>query len=111
MLWYAPIYAWLLLVSGWARRAVFLWAGLPPLAIYIIEKLAFNTTHFAALLQYRVSGPEYFVFAEQGSPALHAMMHHNLGTFLSTPGLWTGLLVAAILLAAAVRLRRYQGPI
>src|SRR5437660_7350927 len=25
-LWHAPIYGWLLLVSGWARRATFLWA-------------------------------------------------------------------------------------
>ena len=29
MLWYAPIYAWLLLVSAWARRAAVLWAALP----------------------------------------------------------------------------------
>src|ERR1700719_3759383 len=36
-LWYAPIYAWLLLVSGWARRATFLWAVLPPLAICAFE--------------------------------------------------------------------------
>src|SRR5580658_1831228 len=112
VLWYAPIYAWLLLVSGWARRAAFLWAGLPPLAIFIIEKLAFNTSHFAALLRYRLSGPEELDFTEPGSSfALHPMMHLNLGKFLSTPGLWTGLLVAAIFLAAAVRLRRYQGPI
>jgi ABC-2 type transport system permease protein len=111
VLWYAPIYAWLLLVSGWARRAAFLWAGLPPLAIFIIEKLAFNTSHFGALLRYRFSGPEELVFTEPGSFALHPMMHLDLGKFLSTPGLWTGLLVAAIFLAAAVRLRRYQGPI
>src|SRR5438477_11123864 len=28
-LWHAPIYGWLLLVSGWARRATFLWAVIP----------------------------------------------------------------------------------
>src|SRR6202022_3314395 len=28
-LWHSPIYGWLLLVSGWARRATFLWAVLP----------------------------------------------------------------------------------
>src|SRR6202049_3158423 len=50
VLWYAPIYGWLLLVSGWARRAVFLWAGLPLLAICVVEKLAFNTSHFGAML-------------------------------------------------------------
>jgi ABC-2 type transport system permease protein len=33
------------------------------------------------------------------------------GRFLSTPGLWLGLAVAAIFLAAAVRLRRYREPI
>src|SRR6266542_1067003 len=36
-LWPAPIYAWLLLVSGWARRAAFLWAVLPLLAIGVFE--------------------------------------------------------------------------
>ncbi len=34
-LWHAPIYGWLLLVSGWARRATFLWAVLPLIAIQI----------------------------------------------------------------------------
>src|SRR5438270_9985473 len=34
-LWHAPIYGWLLLVSGWARRATFLWSVLPLLAIGI----------------------------------------------------------------------------
>src|SRR5207249_598250 len=37
-LWHAPIYGWLLLVSGWARRATFLWAMLPLLAIGIFER-------------------------------------------------------------------------
>jgi hypothetical protein len=30
---------------------------------------------------------------------------------VTTPGLWIGLLLAAIFLAAAVRLRRYREPI
>jgi hypothetical protein len=30
--YHAPIFAWLLLVSRWARQAAFLWAGLPLLA-------------------------------------------------------------------------------
>jgi ABC-2 type transport system permease protein len=39
------------------------------------------------------------------------MTHITPGHFLSSPGLWIGLAVAALFLAAAVRLRRYQGPI
>jgi len=30
--------------------------------------------------------------------------------FLTTPGLWFGLLLTAAFLAAAVRIRRYRGP-
>jgi hypothetical protein len=35
----------------------------------------------------------------------------TLAQFLSTPGLWIGLIIAAAFLFAAVRLRRYRGPI
>src|SRR5438128_2573320 len=55
-LWYAPIFGWLLLVSAWARRAAFLWAALPPLAIGVVEKIAFNTSHFAAMLGHLIGG-------------------------------------------------------
>jgi len=39
------------------------------------------------------------------------MAHIVPGSFLSSPGLWIGLAVAAVFLATAVRLRRYQGPL
>jgi hypothetical protein len=35
----------------------------------------------------------------------------TVGQFLSSPGLWLGLLFAAICLVAAVRLRRVREPI
>ena len=106
MLWYAPIYAWLLLVSAWARRAVFLWAALPVAAVGIIEKLAFNTSHFVDFLKYRITGPEIFDVPDTGP-----MAHFSLGRFLLTPGLWAGLIFAAASVFAAARLRRYQGPV
>jgi ABC-2 type transport system permease protein len=108
-LWYAPIYCWLLLVSGWARRAAFLWAALPIFAIGIIEKIAFGTSHFVALLGYRISGPE--AYSIQGGDQMHSMAALGLARFLITPGLWIGLALAALFLAAAVRLRRYREPI
>src|SRR5213075_595333 len=55
-LYYAPIFAWLLLVSAWAKRLPFLWAFLPLAAIGIIEKIVFNTVHFATMLGSRISG-------------------------------------------------------
>jgi len=109
-LWYAPFFGWLLLVSGWARRAPFLWAGLPLLAIGIVEKIAFNTSHFAAMLEYRLGGSAEAVIAP-GTVPMDPMTHVTPGHFLSNPGLWLGLAIFAACFAAAVRLRRYQGPI
>jgi ABC-2 type transport system permease protein len=107
MLWYAPFYAWLLLASAWARRGAVLWAALPPAAIGVIERMSFGTMYFFRYLQYRVEGgPE----AQGMSGFPDAMMHITPARFLATPGLWGGLIVAAIFLAGAIRLRRYQAP-
>ena len=109
-LWYAPIYCWLLLVSAWARRAPFLWATLPLLAIGVVEKIAFNTSYFGAWVGYRFAGgPEGTAFMES-STSVGPMSHLNPANFLIGPGLWTGLALAAVFLAAAVRLRRYRDP-
>ncbi|MBZ5548847.1 MAG: ABC transporter permease [Acidobacteriia bacterium] len=111
-LWPAPIYCWLLLVSGWPRRATFLWASLPVIAIGGVEQLAFHTWHFAALVGSRLIGDAPTVAST--SPDMFPtdpMTHIAPGSFLSSPGLWIGLAIAAAFLAAAVRLRRYQGPI
>ena len=110
VLWHAPIYGWLLLVSGWARRAAFLWAALPWLAICAVEKIAFNTTHLATMLANRFTGgPEALTMP--GRFPIDAMTQLTPLRFLGSPGLWIGLVIAAAFLAAAVRLRRYQGPI
>jgi ABC-2 type transport system permease protein len=112
-LWHAPIYGWLLLISAWARRATFLWAFLPLLAICILEKIATNTSHFADLLKYRVMGwfVRAFVSPQQAGEVFHPLAQLTPGRFLCTPGLWIGLMFAAIFLGVAVRLRRYREPI
>jgi ABC-2 type transport system permease protein len=109
-LWYAPLYGWLLLVSAWSPRAPLVWAVLPPFVIGGVEKLAFNTTYAFAWVQERLLGPQS-----------HSGMAGNAGKdwaaelipvhFFTEPGLWIGLAIAAVLLAGAIRLRRYRGPI
>ena len=112
-LWHAPIYGWLLLVSGWARRATFLWTVLPLLAIGILEKIAFNTSYFASVVKHRLMGfaPDAFDFQGRHDPTIDSLAQLTPGRYLSTPGLWIGLVVAAAFIAATVRLRRYRGPI
>jgi ABC-2 type transport system permease protein len=108
-LWHAPIYGWALLVSGWARRATFLWAVLPLLGIVFFEKISFGTSHFASMLKDRLLGfaPEAFALNAHSfdSPQLTPL------NYLSTPGLWLGLVFAAAFVGAAVWQRRYRGPI
>jgi ABC-2 type transport system permease protein len=107
-LYYAPIYGWLLMVSAWAPRAPFIWAFLPPFVICGVEKIAFNTTHFLALLGDRLNGPGGTMADNDHAKNFSTLIPHH---FFSTPGLWTGLALAAVFLFIAVRLRRYRGPI
>jgi ABC-2 type transport system permease protein len=110
-LWEAPFYGWLLLVSAWARRAAFLWAALPLLAIGFFEKIVFNTQHFAILLENRLSGGGVEAMTMPGSMPMDPATHLTPGTYLTSPGLWLGLVFTALCLAAAVRLRRHRGAI
>lgn len=109
-LWYAPFYGWLLLVSAWAPRAPFIWAFLPPVAIYGVEKIAFNTSYFWSAIQHRLIGPSHSPLPP-GSTVMDEMAALSLGEFLSLPGLWIGLAIAAVFIVGAVRLRRQRGPI
>ena len=108
---YAPFYSWMMLVSGWARRATFLWAALPPLVIGFFEKIAFNTSYFSGMLLERFAGGPETVSYPAPSSMMQNMVPPSMTMFLISPSLWVGLVVSAIFLAAAVRLRRYQGPV
>ena len=112
-LWYAPIYGWLLMISGWARRAALLWATLPLLAISMFERMVFHTAYFANYLKYRVVGwfEQAFNHPPKGTLEIDPLNAVTPGRFLATPGLWLGLIVAALFIAAAVRLRRDREPI
>lgn len=110
-LWQSPIYAWLLFISGWAKRVPILWAALPPLTIGIVEKVAFNTTYFASLIGRRFTGGTEGVEIMQRGRTMDPAMLFGPLHFLINPGLWVGLAVTAAFLAAAIRVRRYRGPI
>ena len=109
-LWYAPIYGWMLMISAWSPRAPVVWAILPPFVICGVEKLSLNTTYFLHFIAQRFMGPN-------SQPSMAANPHNHFASqliphhFFTEPGLWFGLVVAAIFVAATVRLRRYRGPI
>jgi ABC-2 type transport system permease protein len=117
-LWHAPIYGWLMLVSGWAKRATFLWAILPPVALSLVEGIAFRTGHIAnILLKDRLFGmadKAFNLITPDGTPVDAHFIPLSQFTplrFLSSPGLWLGLIFAGLCFFAATRMRRYREPI
>lgn len=112
VLWFSPIYAWLLLISAWARRAPMIWAVLPPMAVVALERMAFNTSHFGQFLKYRAVGAMSAAFTAKASKGdVHEIADLDPLKFLSSPGLWSGLIFAGLFLFAAIRLRRNREPI
>jgi ABC-2 type transport system permease protein len=109
VLWYAPIFGWLLLISAWARRAALLWAVLPPLGIGVLEHLVFGTSHFARWVQYRFSaGMEAQTMP--GTMPMNPATQFTPGRFFETPGLWLGWIVTVVCLVLAIRIRRNREP-
>ena len=111
-LWFAPVFCWLLLVSAWARRMAFLWATLPLLMVAIVEQIGFGTKYFASLLTYRLTGFYAEAFAEHvnGKIVLNPLEALTPLNFLTTAGLWLGLVCAAVFLVGVVWLRRNREP-
>ena len=107
-LWYAPVYAWLLLVSSWARRTPFLWAVLPPIVLIVVEFVTFRTTYLGSLLANRISGGSEGAAFTIGAMSMEPMSHISPIHFLLSSGLWIGLAIAAIFLAIAIQMRRYR---
>jgi ABC-2 type transport system permease protein len=125
-LWYAPVAAWLLLVSAWAKRSAILWAVIPPIALIVFERVAFRTHFVSDLFEYRLKHGLFTAF--QGGFMIDgrgATTEVHMGQrfpqnvieildpvgFLSNPWLWVGLVVAALFIGAAIWLRRYREPI
>jgi len=116
-LWYLPIYAWFLLCSAWAGRSVILWASLPPIFGVILEHFMFGTEYVAGLLADRFIGwSRYTHLAQNPSPTDSDVVTWSkefsgvvdLTAFLTSPGLWGGLIVAALFIWATIMLRRHK---
>lgn len=121
-LWYAPFIGYLLLVSAWAKRAVFLWSIMPfivmhaewllpgpnvliPLVINHFTGYAFAAFDLTGIADPNDESAFMNWFQDQ---ALNPLMFADVGGFLSEPALWVGLLIAALFVTAAIFMRRYR---
>ncbi|MDH3647363.1 MAG: hypothetical protein OER80_11370 [Gammaproteobacteria bacterium] len=122
-LWFAPVFGWLMLASAWARRAPALWALLPPAGIALLEGAVFRSSHFLELIGHRLTSVVPTAFRDEDIEGVVDEIHDSSdkiewaeafgslidpGSFLSDPGMWGGLVVAAVFIAGAIWLRRYR---
>jgi ABC-2 type transport system permease protein len=119
VLWYVPVAGYLLLVSVWARRAVFLWAVLPPAALMLLEKMFLHSEHVAEFVGRRLMGFVEEMDLRSGSfthspgdvqmPTIgEAYDAFSISGLFTHPELWVGLLAGAVLIAVTIRIRRYR---
>jgi ABC-2 type transport system permease protein len=116
-LWFAPVIAYLLVVSAFAKRGPFLWATLPPLALAVAERTLLGTSYLGQFFIERLTG--YFsVFSTfntrtsdpelLGATIAEAYGGLNALPLLAEASTWVGVLLAAPLLVLAIRIRRWR---
>jgi ABC-2 type transport system permease protein len=123
-LWYLPIAGWLMLVSAWAKRAVMLWAILPPLVLYIMERVFFGTHMIGHLISRRISAWPWLAFNganhvwTQGSGVVDnagvpiSVWHLiNPSGFFTSTETWIGVAVGVVLIVGAIQLRMRRSEI
>ena len=72
---------------------------------------AFNTSHFGAMLLYRLGGGPDGASFLASTMSMDPFVKLTPVAFLVSSGLWMGLAAAGAILAVAVWLRCFQGPI
>lgn len=118
ILWYAPIVGYLMLASAWAPRGPFLWAVLPPVGLWILERVVVGSEYVGDFITDRLFGL-YRLLGEQSGGEVNRPggdlekisnvdLVGSLREFYASPELWLGVVAAALLLAAAIWVRRYR---
>ena len=119
--WYLPVAGWLLLVSAWAKRAVILWSILPPLVLYLIERVFFGTQTIGRVLNNRLMGLPAAAYRggwkNDGDVNIDGHVPSSVwhfidaGGFFGNPQTWIGVAVGILLIVAAIQLRMRRSEI
>jgi ABC-2 type transport system permease protein len=116
-LWYAPVVAYQLLMSAWAKGSVLVWTIIPPLLVMLGERLLFGTWYVGRLIGERVGiNLTGVAIGHRPTPRVGGLISNTSSIFdqidafglLATPDIWIGVAVAAVLIFVTVRIRRYR---
>ena len=108
---HSPIYAWILMVSAWARRRALVWVFLPPYLIGAAEQLALGHSNVKNLIKHLIMEPFARGFALDPNahsklPAFDHVAQLDPASVFGRPGTWIGLAAATLFLFIAIQLRR-----
>jgi ABC-2 type transport system permease protein len=110
-LWIAPVYAWIMIVSATARRAVLLLAFLPLVLVSVLEPMIGGGTTIGHMLFFRGVGRHWPMPLSLTALSRGPMFNTPAPELLQRPSLWGGVVLAVLLLAVVVRQRSRMMPI
>jgi ABC-2 type transport system permease protein len=119
--WVSPFIGWFLFVSAWTKRSPLLMAFLPLIVLPMLEFFVFRTTFLWQAIGSRSNFANMPLFSgidveamlnehgfEQGMQNIHLLGTIDFAKFFSSPSMWVGLVVCALLTTAAIYVRRYR---
>ena len=118
-IWMSPFVGWLLFVSAFTKRSPFLMAFMPLVLIPILEFIFLRSSFFADAVFSRKGmiplfhGMDIEAFFDEetlhlSEEAVSLLAFLDVGQFLTSPSMWTGVIVCGIFVTAAIYVRRYR---
>ena len=118
-IWMSPLIGWFLFVSAFTRRSPLLMAFMPLIIIPIIEWIFFRSKLFATAVFGRGEMIPLFREMDLGrffdeermkvnEEIVSLLAHIDIGRFLLSPSVWTGVVVCGLFAIAAIYVRRYR---
>lgn len=118
-LWLSPFVGWFLFVSAFAKRSPLLVAFLPIVVVPMLERMILGTSYLAKAIFVRSGkiplfgdiNPEKLFDEERmalSAENVSLLSMIDIGRFLLSPSLWTGLVVCGLFTTAAIYVRRYR---
>ncbi|PXF63776.1 hypothetical protein [Kangiella spongicola] len=124
MLWAIPFVGYLLLISSWTKKVPFLVATVPPVLVIIAEGMIFKTASVATFFGEKMFGVVQALVApfntlarefsqkraeiEDDLPIFDEFEFLTFGQQFQDTGFWTGLILGAAMIAAAIYIRRFR---
>ncbi|MBL4602183.1 MAG: hypothetical protein JKY84_05525 [Emcibacteraceae bacterium] len=107
ILWVLPIITWFMLVSSFSRRSPFLLAFIAPILLAVFEMVFFRSTLFLQIIGSRFTSKADFRHSFENGEGVNLVdISMNYLSSLTDPSLWIGTIIAAIMIAGCIQIRK-----